>query len=118
MPATHVSGQDYEYVFDSEQDTPTFHFPRNCVGSEDYDSDMTKSAAVAATLDGEMEPCQICTSGFPIELHDKSITEIDLERGGWFSVGTKKATLKPEIDVDDLHRDVYRELANRGMRME
>ena len=113
-PATHVSGQDYKYVFDHEQDKPTFHLSRECAG--EYTSDMTESAAVRAALDGEMVPCGNCCGEFPLEFHDGPVTEIPLDRGGWFSLGEKKATLKPE--VDELHRDVYRALADRGMRMD
>lgn len=116
MPATHISGQKYKYLFDHEQDYPTFHFSRDCAG--DYTSDMTESRAVRETLEGEMTPCGKCCSDFPLEMHSCPVTEIPLERGGWFSLGEKKVTLKPEVDVDELHRDVYNELAMRGFRLE
>jgi len=113
MPATHISGQEYKYLFDHERDKPTFHLSSDCAGN--YTSDMTESAAVSAALDGEMVPCGNCCDTFPLEFHDGGITDIPLERGGWFSLGEKKATLKPEMT--EVHRDVYRELVNRGMRM-
>lgn len=116
MPAKHVSGEEYKYLFDHEQDTPTFHLSPDCSGI--YTSDMTESAAVQGTLDGTMEPCEKCCDEFPLELHDGSVTEIPLERGGWYTIRPKKATLKPEVDVDELHEEVYRELADRGFRLE
>lgn len=116
MPATHISGQDYAYVYDHVEDTPTFHVSKECAGL--YTSDMTESAAVAAALDGEMEPCGNCCGDFPLAFHEGPVTDIPLERGGWYSMAEMKATLKPEVDVDDLHRDVYRELAQRGFRLE
>lgn len=116
MPATHISGQEYGYVYDHEEGYPTFHLSRECAG--DYTSDMTESAAVRAVLDGEMFPCGNCCAEFPLEMHDEPVTDIPMDRGGWFSIGKFKVTLKPDVDIENLHRDVYRELASRGMRME
>lgn len=114
MPATHVSGQEYKYLYNHEREQPVFHRSSGC--ADRPTSDMTESAAVRAALDGEMVPCGNCCGEFPLEFHDGPITEIPLERGGWFSLGEKKATLKPEID--EVHPAVYRELADRGMRMD
>lgn len=113
MPAKHVSGQEYKYLFNHEKQTPTFHLSRECAG--DYTSDMTESAAVRAALDGEMEPCGKCCDEFPLEFYDCPITEVP-HNGGWFSIGTKKAVFTG--DVDELHQRTYEELASRGMRME
>lgn len=110
MPATHVSGQQYAYVFDHEQDFPRFHSDRRC--PERYTSDMTESAAVRATIDGEMRPCEECCEEFPLRVYAGPTARVPLACGGHVTIETERLAVH---ETDDLHRAVRRVLRDRNL---
>ena len=106
-----LGGKSYDFV-SKHGGSGVFHRSRKCAGHDSYDSDMTESVALEATIDGEMRPCGNCCTDFPIRVHDNDTKTVGLTQNASIKIPAQR--IEVVKDRCDISADVLRVLDDKG----